>query len=60
MLTFRYKSWGKSWILHCNFNYCASPYLQTWGKGLGPFKRGTFPMLGKKLHCERKIDNVLE
>ena len=37
-----------------------SPFFQIWGKGPGPFKRGTFPKLGKKSHNEQKIDNVLE
>ena len=38
----------------------AALFLHIWGKGLGPFKRGKFPKLGKKSHNEQKIDNVLE
>ena len=34
-------------------------FLQSWGKGPGPFKRGKFPKLEKKTQSERKIDNVL-
>ena len=30
-------------------------FLQSWGKGPGPFKRGTFPKLGKKSYNEQKV-----
>jgi len=30
-------------------------FLQSWGKGPGPFKRGKFPKLGEKLHNEQSL-----
>ena len=46
--------------VYLRVDYLTALFLQIWGKGPGPFKRGKFLKLGKKSHSQRKIDNVLE